>query len=240
MSSRWALLSRARDSFGLGATATAVAAMLAARTANASVGKLLVFLHTAAKQRALQSALQAALSGVEVIAVGRVADFERFYKEGVDAILTLPVVLAAFNLTAQLHGNRAGSPHETYSLVAVGGAPDPTRVATVGALDLLGREGTTAFVRNLLGASPRVERVSKIEDLPRLLQVQVADAVLLPSRLYPEIRATSKLNLTPRELSKPVGLPAAVGVSAAGPRVLAVLSRMPAQAANTLGVDSWR
>ena len=192
------------------------------------------------KQRALQSALEAVLPGVEVVAVGRVSDFQRFISEGVDAVMTLPIVLAAFNLVAQLQGSRAGSTVEKYSLVAVGGTPDPKRVATVGALDLLGRDGTNAFVRELLEATPRVERVSKVEDLLRLLQAQIADAVLLPCRLFTEIRATSNLNLTPFDLAKPVGLPAAVGFSAAGPRVLAALARMPTQVAKTLGVDSWR
>ena len=225
----------------LGATVTVVlAAMLSARNAGANTGRLLVFLHVAVKPRALQSALEAALPGIEVIAVGRVSDFERFLKEGVDAIIALPVVLAAFKLSAQLHGNRAGSQVERYSLVAVDGIPEPRRVATVGALDLLGRDGTNAFVKDLLEANPRVERVSKVEDLLRLLQAQVADAILLPSRLFSEIRATSKLNLSPFELPKPVGLPSAVGTSAEGPQVLAALSRMPAQVARTLGVDSWR
>jgi hypothetical protein len=200
---------------------------------------LLVFLHLAIKQRALQSGLQAALSGIEVTAVGRVGDFERSLKEGTDAVVALPVVLEAFKLSPKLRGSRGGSGEEKYSLVAVGTAPDPQKIASVGALDLLGREGTNGFVKGLLGAAPRIERVSKVEDLLPLLQMQRADAVLLPSRLYAEIKGASKLNLAQQELSRTVALPAAAGVTAAGAHVLAALGKMPAQAAKTLGVDSW-
>src|SRR5690242_18609706 len=98
-------------------------------------GRLLAYLHVAIKQRALQSDLEGALPGVEVIAVGRVGDFERLLKEGVDAVLALPVVLAAYNLSPSLQGQRGGSSEERYALVAVGSTPDPSRVATVGALN---------------------------------------------------------------------------------------------------------
>jgi hypothetical protein len=202
--------------------------------------KLLVFLHVAVKQRAFQSDLESALPGIDITAVGRVADFERLFKESVDAVLALPVVLAAYGLSPSLRGQRGGSSEERYSLVGVGAAPDPAGVGTVGALALLGREGTANFVKSLLGASPKVERVSKVEDLLPLLQLQRADAVLLPSRLFPDIKNASKLALAARELTKTVGLPAAASTSPAGAQVLSALSKMPAKVSNILGVDTWR
>jgi hypothetical protein len=199
-----------------------------------------VFLHVAVKQRALQGELQAALPGIEVTAVGRIGDFERTQKEGVDAVLAVPAVLAAFKLTAKLWGVRAGSIEEKYSLVGVGSEPDPSKITAVGALDLLGRDGTNGFVKGLLGASPRVERVSKVEDLLPLLQMQRVEAVLLPSRLFSDIKSASKLALVQKELSKTVGLPAAAAVTAAGEQIMAEIKRMPTAADKTLGVDSWR
>lgn len=221
------------------AAAIFAAATLVAGSANAQVAKLLVFLHVAVKQRALQSGLQAALTGIGVTAVGRVGDFERSLKEGVDAVVALPVVLSSFKLPPKLRGQRAGSSEEKYSLVGVGAAPEPGKVKSVGALDVLGREGTNKFVKGLIGASPRVERVSKVEDLLPLLQMQRVDAVLLPSRLYSEVKGASKLNLAQQELAKTVGLPAAAVITPAGSQVLAALAKMPAHAAKTLGVDSW-
>lgn len=222
------------------AGAALAAASLVARTASAGGTKLLVFLHVAVKQRALQSELQGALSGIEVTAVGRIGDFERNLKDGADAVLAIPPVLSAFKLNPTLRGARGGSTDEKYAIVGVGSEPDPSKLGSVGALDLLGRDGTNGFIRGLLGALPRVERVSKVEDLLPLLQMQRVDAVLLPSRLYSEIKSASKLALVQKELGKSVGLPAVAAVSGAGSQVASALSKMPGSVAKTLGVDSWR
>jgi hypothetical protein len=203
-------------------------------------GRLLAYLHVAIKQRALQSDLEQALPGADVIAVGRVGDFERLLKEGVDAVLALPVVLAAYSLSPSLQGQRAGSGEERYALVGVGAPPEPSRVETVGALNLLGRDGTTSFVNNLVGASPKIERVSKFEDLLPLLQMERVDAVLLPARLFPELRSASKLDLFEYDLAKGVGLPAAASVTPVGAELIRAVSSMPARVAKLLGVDQWR
>src|SRR4051812_22156927 len=113
--------------------------------------KLLVFLHVALKQRAFQAELQSALGDVGVTAVGRTADFDRGLADGPDAVLTLPVVLAAHGLTIALQGLRKGSPEEPCALAGVDAPPDPATVTSVGVLDLLGRDGTNRFVLGLLG-----------------------------------------------------------------------------------------
>src|SRR6188508_1234335 len=134
--------------------------------------RLLVFLHVAAKQRAFQTELQAALPGIVVTAVGRTGDFDRALGEGQDAVLALPVVLAAHGLTPVMRGVRQGAHDEKYALVGAEAAPDPGKVAAVGALDLLGRDGMVSFVQSLIGAHAKVERVTKVEDLLPLLQMQ--------------------------------------------------------------------
>jgi len=207
----------------------------AARTA-----KLLVFLHAALKQRAFEAELQAALPGLEVRTVGRVGDFERALSDGQDAVMSLPALLTLHGLAGQLQGRRGGSPDERYSLVGVGVAPDPARVAAVGALDLLGREGTNAFVCDLLGAKPRIERVTKFEDLLPLIQMQKVDGILLPSRFLPDLQAASRLPLAQRELAKLVKLPAVASVGPGGSEALAAIAHMPAKVSRTVGVDEWR
>jgi hypothetical protein len=221
------------------ALALLAAAELVARRAQARSGKLLVFLHVALKQRAFESELQAALPALEVRAVGRLGDFERALDEGQDAVLSLPALLSAHGLVGRLQGMRGGASEEKYSLVGVGTAPDPTRVAAVGALDLLGREGTNAFVYGLLGSKPKVERVTKFEDLLPLIQMQKVDGILLPTRLLPDVQAASRLPLTQRELTKLVKLPAVASVGAAGADVLAAVARLPVKVSRTLGVDEW-
>jgi hypothetical protein len=204
------------------------------------MGKLLVYLHVAVKQRAFQSLLGAGLPGVTTTAVGRVADFERALQDAPDAVLTLPIVLQAQNLTPVLRGQARGSAEERYALVGAGVTPEPNKVASVGALDLLGRDGTNRFVRRMVGQQARVERVTKIEDLLPLLQMQRVDAVLLPSRLVAELRATSRLALTVRELELGVGLPAVASTGAGGASVVSAISKMPKDVSQLLGVDEWR
>lgn len=216
------------------------AAFLASRLAMAAAPKLLVFLHVAVKQRALQSELSAALPGISVTAVGRIADFERALSEGQDAVLSLPPVLNAHKLTAKLHGVRQGSTEEKYSLIAVDTVPDAARCAVVGTLDLLGRDGTNEFVHTLTLSKPKVERVTKVEDLLPLLQMRRVDAILLPSRLFTEIRAASRLNLVGRELAAAVGLPAAANVGALGAQVLTQLTKLPKGLSKAFGVEEWR
>jgi hypothetical protein len=202
--------------------------------------RLLVFLHVALKQRAFQSQLQGALPGVAVTAVGRTADFVRGLDDRPDAVLTLPVVLAAYHLAPTLQGLRKSSPDESYVLAGVDAAPDPARVATVGVIDLLGRDGMNAFVTDLLGTRPKVERVTKVEDLLPLLQLQRVEAILLPARLLGEVSAPSRLTLVPRELPHRIGLPALTSLSAGGAQVAQAVRHLPANVAGELGVNEWR
>jgi len=213
---------------------------LSARTAGAAAPRLLVFVHVAIKQRALQALLRDALPGLAITTVGRVADFDRALEDGQDAVLTLPAVLQAHGLSPRLRGYRDGSPDEKYSLVGADVAPTPASVRTVGAVDLVGREGTTSFVQGLLGSQPKVERVTKVEDLLPLLQMQRADAVLLPSRLFAEIKSTSSLNLAQRELAAKVGILAVASVGEAGGQAVTEVGKLSGDAARAFGVEAWK
>jgi hypothetical protein len=204
------------------------------------MSRLLVFLHLIAKQRALQAQLQEAMPALAVTAVGRVADLQRALEEGEDAVLSVGPVLSAHGLTPRLTGYQKGRPDETYSLVAPDQLPDPARVAGVGALDLLGREGTTQFVHTLLGSQPKVDRVTKLEDLLPLLQMMRVDAVLLPTRLVSELQATTQMKLLARELPSRVGLPALALLTPQGSDALAAVSKLPASINHHFGIDEWR
>jgi len=219
---------------GAGAVALLHASAAAARSA-----KLLVFVQTGIKQRALQQLLQYALPNLSVTTVGRVADFGRGLAEGQDAILTLPIVMNARGIAPQVLGRRGGANDEPYSLVGANGPPAVASLRTVGAIDMLDRAGTNALVQNLVGKPVKVERVTKVEDLLPLLQLSRADAVLLPSRLFSDLKATSSLNLEQRELPMRLGLPALASVGASGAEAVAQASKLTGKAAQLLGVDSW-
>lgn len=217
-----------------------VAGLFATGHAAAADPRLLVFVHAAVKQRALEGELKQALPGVSVTAVGRIADFDRALAQGQDAVLALPVVLSARNLQPKLRGHRKGSASESYALVGADRLPDAATVQTVGALDLLGREGTNGFVQTLLGRAVKVERVTKVEDLLPLLQMGRAEAILLPSRLFGEIRTASRLNLLARDVARSVELCAVANTGPLAQAILSAVSRLPKGLSATLGVDEWR
>lgn len=214
--------------------------LLASATSQAQAPRLLVFLHVSLKQRAFQGLLQAGLPGIDVTAVGRVADFDRALAGAPDAVLSLPLVLQARNLSIALQGRRAGAADEKYALVAADNAPDPARVKTVGALDFLGREGTSAFVSRMLGKSAKVERVTKVEDLLPLLQLERVDAILIPQRLFSDVKSESRINLVQRELPLPVGLPALAALGPGAPSIGSAVTQLSMSLLRTVGVDAWR
>ncbi|HKY38589.1 MAG TPA: hypothetical protein VJN18_21745 [Polyangiaceae bacterium] len=72
-----------------------------------------------------------------------------------------------------------------------------------------------------------------------LLQLSRADAVLLPSRLFSDIKATSSLDLEQRELAARLGCPPPASVGPAGAQAVAQASKLTGKAAQLLGVDSW-
>jgi hypothetical protein len=154
-------------------------------------------------------------------------------------VLTLPVILAAHGLSPALRGAHQGSTDERYALVGADAVPDPARVTAVGALDFLGREGTSAFIQALVGGQPKVERVTKVEDLLPLLQMQRVEAIVLPTRFFNELKAASRMSLVQRELTRPIGLPAAAKLEPAGVEVLSAISRLPSDISRSFGVDAW-
>lgn len=202
--------------------------------------RLLVYLHLAVKQRALQEQLGSGLPGIDVMAVGRIADFDRALESAPDAALTLPVVLDARGYKPGLRGLRLGQPDEVYVLVSEGTAPSAKGITSVGAVDLLGRTGTTELVHRLLGASPKVDRVTKVEDLLFLLQLRRVEAIIVPDRLLGNLRSMTRMNLVKTDLSVRMGLPAAVSLTARGEGVLIGIRNLSKSHAQTLGVDAWK
>ena len=105
--------------------------------------QLLVFLHVALKQRAFQTELQAALGDVDVTAVGRTADFDRGLAEAPDAVLDAP--RGAGGARPAWPPRRGAQGLGRRSSVRAGGRRLPARSgdgsASVGVLDLLGRDG---------------------------------------------------------------------------------------------------
>jgi hypothetical protein len=219
------------------AAAAGTLPLLTPQLAEASGPSLVVFLHLDMKQRALQEMLGSALDGVAVTAVGRYGDLERQIASGASAVLAIGPVLSSLGLKPAVAGINAGRETEPYALL---GRKRPPSVHKVGAVDLLGRKGTNNFVHDVLKTPVEVERVTKLEDMLRLLQFEMADAILLPERMVGAMRSKSELQLETSKAPSEVSLPALGVLTPSGNSVADKLKRVPASVRAQLGVDSWR
>ena len=206
---------------------------------------LYVYLHTDSKFAELERVLKSQLPALAVTVFGRFRDFEEAMQaRPPDAVLGIGALLNTLDLPPALQGLRGGVDWETYALLSPDAALDTTAAGKViGAVDLLGRTATQAFVAQLVGSDDiKLKRVTKLEDLLPLLQLSAADGVVAPAATVRGIIAQSRLPLRMRELPQTrVKLPA-VGVRNAAGRDLVVkqIQRMDGATNRTLGVDAWR
>jgi hypothetical protein len=207
--------------------------------------RLIVYLQTQVKSRALEALLARQMPDVDVVVCARYRDFTHELGRTPDAALALTPVLSSHRLALDLKGRRGDQETETYVLLSIGAPIDKARYASivVGAVDLLGREKTADFVAVLLGveSTQEIKYVIKSEDLLPLLQFQSADAVLLAEQDALRLKSLSKLDLRVTPLATRVGLPAVafrsdVGRKVIGPLILA----LDAETNGKLGVDAWR
>jgi hypothetical protein len=206
---------------------------------------LYVYLHTDAKVAELERILKTQMTGLRVTAFGRFRDFEEAMgAHPPEAVLALPLVLAHQGVPTTLQGVRGNDDGEPYSVISVerplGG---DLAGKTIGAVDLLGREGTQTFVADLLGTRDiRVKRVTKTEDLLPLLQFSAADGVLMSKRLAQTLAERTRLPLQSRDLpGTRIKLPA-VGVRDPKARTTVVrqIQNLNRAANGLLGIDAWR
>ncbi len=186
-----------------------------------------------------QRLLAQSMPSIQVVAFGRYRDFETSLAEGPDGVLTLEPILRAKQLRPTVVGNNGSGAIEKYVLISVGQPVEPTSVTSVGIVDILGRQGMKDLVASLLGTSPRIERVTKVEDLLPLLQLASVDAVLAPERLVPSLQAKSNLDLQTMRTQGGVGLPGLSVLTGAGSALAPQIRRLGPQVSQEMGVTRW-
>lgn len=229
--------------------ACALAVLFAAQTpsaASAQSGKPVVhvFLQLDAKSGALEKMLQQQLPGLALTVFSRYRDLEDASATAKpDGLVAITPVLQQRGKKPSLQGTRGGKDMEPYLLVWVGTTLDgPLSGKTIGAVDVMGRDGTQTFVAGLLKANDiKVKRVAKTEDLLPLLEFNAADGILIPSSTLARLTERTRLAIKSREVpGGPVGLPAlAVFNDAAKNSITKAFSAVDAATKKILGIDAW-
>jgi hypothetical protein len=203
-----------------------------------------VFLQLDAKSSAVEKTLQEHLPDLAITVFGRYRDFEEGLSNGhPDAVVSITPVLEQRGKTASLQGQRGGKSAEPYILASVNQPLEGSLAGkTIGVVDLLGRDGTQAFLNGLLKATDvKIRRVAKVEDLLPLLEFSAADGIVFPSSMLARLLERTRLAIKTRDLpGAPVGLSAvAVLNPAARDIVVKSFQRLDTPTKRLLGIDSW-
>jgi hypothetical protein len=216
-----------------------------AARADAAHPTVYVLLKLDAKASVVEKILADHLPGLTVKVFGTFRDFDgAAATDNPDALLVIPPLLEARGKKATLQGTRGGKESEPWVLVSVGKPLEgPLAGKTIGMVDLLGRDGTQAFIGKVTKDKDfKVKRVAKVEDLVPLLEFSAAQALLVPSAMLADFAKHTRLALKTRELPDggQVGLPAvAVLNPAAKDAVVKAFSGLDAATKAVLGIDAW-
>lgn len=221
---------------------SALLAVAAWMAASAWADKIYVFYPSMAKPNVVQAALQAKLAGNEVTVFGRLADFTAMVgRTPPDAIVAPKVLAEQFaGFKPFLKGSRKGICHEPAVLISTKpvhlGAMASLNVGVVGILD---RAAMNGFVGGVVGATPKLKLVTKVEDLLPLLTFGSADAILVGEGQVDEIKGRSQASLLATNIDNgTIGLVVAAAKGDAA-KTEAGLRSLGAAEKKMLGVDSW-
>ena len=206
-----------------------------------------VYLNLAKKPRVLQRYIRKDLKNIDIIVFGRVADFNRqLSRNPPDAILTLRPILQDNGYTIDFQGYQSNQDSQHYLIVSEDGniVTEGLQEKKIGIVDLFGKSTTSTFLTSLfgIGKPKRLNRVSKSEDLLRLLQYGMVDAVVLPEDVLNTFLAWTNLDLKTEKIQGAmVGLAAISLLSKQLDQDFeAILNSQPQSLYSTLNIDEWR
>lgn len=221
-------------------------AVLAIGRAAGPAPRLYVFHPSLVRPLALQDALARRCPGLSITVFGRLADFHaKVAADGPDAILALPPVLKQYEgYQPRLQGTRKGQASEAYVLLSLDKAVDPSKLdgVSIGVVGLLERKPMADFVQELLKGAPRLDRVTKVEDLLPLLTFRTVAAVLVSESMAEEFRKKSQANLVVTRLEAKVGL-LSLAMRKGGTteeQLSGAVKGLQGAELELLGVDAWK
>jgi hypothetical protein len=207
--------------------------------------RLYVFYPSVVRTQIMQKKLSRALPGVEIRVFGRYRDFKAKTKaDSPDAILSkAPIIKQLRGYSIKQKGIRDDETNESYVLLSVGKRINPANMAntTIGVFDILGRRGMKKFIGQYFSVTPRLKRVSKMEDLLQLLTFNMVDAILIPEIYVEYFKGISKLYFIKTSVpNMRVGIVAlAVKKRRYATHILRSLTSMNNDFKTLLDIDNW-
>ena len=229
-------------------TALLVSAALLRARESAGTDRRVVFAFVPAlmRARALESILEQCIPGASVTVFGRYADFDAAMTQAApDAAIGPGDTLRSAGLRPVLTGMSGGSTYETLLVLSKRKlSRNDFAGCRFGAVDIVGRTRLPKLVGELLGLRhpPRVQRVVKVTDLLPLLQLDLADAILLPARFLADFLHMTELDFKVLQVESArlericVAFPRRGGDAA----IEASLNSLSLAAQGALGVEGWR
>lgn len=223
--------------------------------ARAAGAKVFIFYPSLARPLAIQEALSKKCPGLDITVFGRLTDLQALVgRERPQAILAQNAVLKQFpEYPLRMQGTRNGAATEDFVLLSIDKPFDLAKVSgvAIGVVGMLDRKEMDGFVGGLVAGVPRVNRVTKVEDLLPLLIFQSVGAVLVSEANMREFQKKSQAKLVEVKLDKgKVGLLAAGILSGTGgsggskapddKEILSALKALDAGTLALLGVDGWK
>lgn len=220
----------------------------------ASSRQVIVFVPSFARPQALQEQLSPFFKsrGFDVQVLGRLMDVKRALNSDLvpDAIIAMPATIqTTFKVLDGVVVARAqlsGSTTEPLILVALDHPMSPGELMkkVVGMVSYVGRNDSYGLMEKWLGIGGlvKIRRVSKYENLTRMLQFGAASAVLVRQSMLTRLRSRTRLSLVATKLPKSAAmeLPVTIGLSKAGRALGKEMPKMDPKLAAALGVDGWQ
>lgn len=214
--------------------------------AGAALGaKIYVFYPSMARPNVVQTALAAKSGGNEITVFGRLADFTAMMTATPPDVILVPKALADQykDFKVFLKGSRGGSTSGDAVLLSAGATIDPKTAGglNLGVVGILDRAAMGSFASGIVGGSPKLKLVTKVEDLLPLIQFKSADAVLVSEDQVDDIKGKSAAQLvaTPVPGAKWSFVVAAASKDDAGKAIEPVLKALGSPEKKLLGVDGW-
>lgn len=161
-------------------------------------------------------------------------------------LITKPTLIEQFrDYEIKVNGARAGKTEETYVVLSINNGIDLASVGAetvIGTIDILGRIGMSVYVKHFFAVVPKLNRVTKIEDLLTLLTFNMVSGILVQEPAVQYFKSTFNLNFIITKLpdSKDGIVALAVKTGGNADKVASALKSADKELCSYFEVDLWK